>query len=374
VTCIEGWHPNLLVAFSPLVGLLEDDGVNNIEVLGFDDVCATGEAWRGHRRIEGVSWESYEHLKASCMRIGQVVGRPIGEDRPILNARLPGGHRVSIAIGPACERISMSIRKFPAIPMTFDTLVKKGTIDERVRAMCVALVRARRTIIVAGGCGAGKTSLLNAFSTAIPANVKVVTLEDARELRMQQPIWTAMETVEPYERDVEPVTMRDLVKNVYRQNPGRIVVGEVREEECFYMLDTFASGHPGGMATVHANDAEDALHRLQLLAQRAPASGHNPQVAAGMVGRAVDIVVFQEYFEAENIRRVAEIIEVERPGVRWREGGQFEYQIRRLLRWDVEAGGWTLPEEPSANLRRALRLAGCEWPGDESAGRGEVAA
>jgi pilus assembly protein CpaF len=253
--------------------------------------------------------------------------------------------------------------------MTFDVLEAKGSISPEVREICTSLVRARRTILVAGGCDAGKTSLLNAFSTAFPPGGKIVTLEDTRELRIQQPVWTAMETMEPHDRDVQPITMCDLVKNVYRQNPVRIVVGEVRGEEAFYMLDTFGSGHPGGLATVHANSAEDALYRVQLLAQRAPASGHNAQVVAGMIGRGVDVVVFQEYFEDENVRRVSEIVELDHPGVVWKPDGRFEYKLRRLVRWDREARCWKFPERPSEELRRTLARMRLPWPETSAAAK-----
>jgi pilus assembly protein CpaF len=367
-----GWNPNLLVGLAPLVPLLEDEEITNIDAVGFDDVRVKGQSWRGHKRLPEVRWESFEHFRFGCIRVSQEVGRPIGEDKPILNARLPGGHRVNIAIPPVCERIALTIRKFPAQPMTFEVLEAKGSINKAVRQICTSLVRARRTILVAGGCDAGKTSLLNAFSTAFPANAKIVTLEDVKELRIQQPVWTAMETMEPHDRDVEPVAMADLVRNVYRQNPGRIVVGEVRGEEAFYMLDTFASGHPGGLATVHANSAEDALHRVQLLAQRAPASGHSAQVVAGMVGRGVDVVVYQEYFEEENIRRISEIIELESPGVIWQEGGRFEYSVRRLVQWDAERKTWMFPTGPSAQLRRLLSQKGLGWPEESLAvGQGQ---
>jgi pilus assembly protein CpaF len=359
---LEGWNPNLLVGLAPIVPLMGDEEITNIDAVNFDDVRVKGQSWRGYKRLPEVRWESFEHFRFGCIRVSQEVGRPIGEDKPILNARLPGGHRINIAVPPVCERIALTIRKFPAQPMTLDTLERKGSIDGRIRSICTSLVLARRTILVAGGCDAGKTSLLNALSTAFPPSGKIVTLEDVRELRIQQPVWTAMETMEPHDREVEPITMCDLVKNVYRQNPVRIVVGEVRGEEAFYMLDTFGSGHPGGLATVHANSAQDALHRVQLLAQRAPASGHSAQVVAGMVGRGVDIVVYQEYFEQENARRVSEIIEVESPGVVWKEDGRFEYKVRRLVEWDAEGGSWAFPRCPSEALRRSLSRQRLSWP------------
>ena len=370
MTSVASWDSNLLAGLGPIISLLEDDGITNIQANAFDDVWVTGYAWRGHRHVPEVRWENHEHFRIGCIRVSQVIGRAIGEGKPLLNGRLPGGERVNVAIPPACERIALTIRKFPARPMTFDTLESVGSLDRGLRQICTSLVRARRSILVAGGCGAGKTSLLNALSTVIPPHERVVTVEDARELRIQQENWVAMETVEPYERDVAPVAMGDLVRNVLRQNPDRIVVGEVRGEEAFYMLRAFSSGHRGGLGTVHSNDAEDALHQVQLLAQMAPVSGLNAQVVGSMVGRAIDVVIYQAYFEEENVRRISEIIEVDRPGMVWRADAGCSYTCRRLVHWDEEVGRWTYPQSPSAELQLRLRRQRLGWPAASLAGGG----
>ena len=216
--------------------------------------------------------------------------------------------------------------------------------------------------VVAGGTGSGKTSLLNALSRVIPERERIVTIEDARELRIQQENWVALETVEPYEEGAQPVTIGDLVRNALRQTPDRIVVGEVRGEEAFYLLRALSTGHGGGFGTIHSNDGEDALHQLQLLAQMAPVAGLTSQVVAAMVARAVDVVVYQGYFDTENARRVAEILEVERPGVRFREGGVIDYRVRKLVDWDPASRSWRYPQRPSRRLRAALTQRGLPWP------------
>jgi pilus assembly protein CpaF len=354
------WPDGLISALTPLLALLADEAVTEIEANGFDDVWIKGSRWRGHRRADGVAWADRADFEIACIRISDVIGRSLSRRTPLLNARLPGGERVNIAIPPACERIALTIRKFPAETMTFDVLERKGSVSRRVRQICEALVLARQSILVAGGTGAGKTSLLNALSRVVPAHERIVTVEDARELQIQQPNWVAMETVEPYEPGAPPVAIGDLVRNALRQAPDRIIVGEVRGDEAFYLLRAFSTGHGGGFGTIHANDGEDALHQLQLLAQMAPVSGLNAQVVASMVARAVDVVIYQKHFEDENIRRISEILEIDRPGVRFGPMGEIDYRLRHLVAWSPDDGAWLLPEDPSPRLGRALvHLA---WP------------
>jgi pilus assembly protein CpaF len=216
--------------------------------------------------------------------------------------------------------------------------------------------------LIAGGTGSGKTSLLNAMSQVIPKNERIVTIEDARELQIQQPNWVAMETVEPYDRTGTRVTIGDLVKNALRQTPDRIVVGEVRGEEAFYLLRALSTGHGGGLGTIHANDGEDALHQLQLLAQMADVGGLTAATVAAMVGRAVDVVVYQGYFEEGNARRVSEVLELDRPGVAVSRGGGIDYLYRRLLDWNEAEGRWRFTQRPSDGLLRSLQRKGLPWP------------
>lgn len=356
------WPDGLLQALTPLLPLLADDQVTEIEANAFDDVWVKGHGWRGHRRVDGVGWTDPADFLIACIRIGDVIGRRLSNRSPLLNARLPGGERVNIGIPPACERLALTIRKFPAETMTFDILERKGSVNKAVRQVCEALVLGRQSILVAGGTGAGKTSLLNALSRMIPPHERIVTIEDARELQVQQPNWVAMETVEPYEAGATPVTIGDLVRNALRQTPDRIIVGEVRGEEAFYLLRAFSTGHGGGFGTIHSNDGEDGLHQLQLLAQMAPVAGLTAQVVAAMVGRAVDVVIYQRYFDADGARRVAEILELERPGVRFGRGGEIEYRYRRLVEWSDETNDWLFPSEPTARLRRATAACGGRWP------------
>lgn len=354
----------MLTALAPVLPLLEDDRITEIEANAFDDVWCKSTLWPGHRRMKRSQycWRDREDFLIACVRISEVIGRQINERRPLLNARLPGGERVNIVIPPACERIALTVRKFPAEAMTFDVLEQKASVNRDVRQMCESLVLARKSMLVAGGTGAGKTSLLNALSQVIPAHERVLTIEDARELRIHQENWVALETVEPYEEGAQPITIGDLVRNALRQTPDRILVGEVRGEEAFFLLRALSTGHGGGFGTVHSNDGEDALHQLQLLAQMAPVGGLTAHVVAAMVARAVEIVIYQGYFEEENARRVVEVLEVERPGVRFREGGAIEYRTRRLVEWDPVAKTWMFPRRPSARLLRALAARRLPWP------------
>lgn len=366
------WPDGLISGLTPLLDLLGDETVTEIEANGFDDVWIRGSRWRGHRRANGVGWNDRADFEIACIRISDVIGRSLSRKTPLLNARLPGGERVNIAIAPACERIALTIRKFPAETMTFDVLEQKGSVNPAVRRICEGLVLARRSILVAGGTGAGKTSLLNALSRVIPAHERIVTVEDARELQIQQPNWVAMETVEPYEPGAVPVGIGDLVRNALRQAPDRIIVGEVRGDEAFHLLRAFSTGHGGGFGTIHANDGEDALHQLQLLAQMAPISGLSAQVVASMVARAVDVVIYQRHFEEEGSRRIAEVLEIERPGVRFSASGEIDYRFRRLVLWSSDERTWIFPETPSRGLQRAMALTGFAWPAsgsDEPTGR-----
>jgi len=216
---------------------------------------------------------NHEDFRLACIRVGEVIGRPVSETSPLCNARLPGGERVNVAVPPACAKIALTIRLFPAETMNFDALEKFGSVDRNLRQMLESLVAARKSLLIAGGTGSGKTSLLNALSQVIAQDERIVTIEDSRELQIQQPNWVAMETVEPFTQDGPRVTIGDLVKNALRQTPDRIVVGEVRGEEALFLLRALSTGHGGGLGTIHANDGVDALYQLQLLAQMADVGG-----------------------------------------------------------------------------------------------------
>lgn len=359
----EKWPSELIGALEPILMLLEDDSVTEIEANAFNEVFAKGSQWRGHKKIDGLGWHDHEDFNIACVRISDVIKRRISSDKPLLIGRLPGGERVNISIPPACEKIAMVIRKFPPETMTVEKMMEFGSINRDIATMLKSLVLAKMSMMIAGGTGSGKTSTINAVSRFIPDHQRVITIEDAKELQMQQSNWVSMETVEPYKEGVPPVTIADLVKNTFRQTPDRVVVGEVRGEEALYLLRGFTGGHGGGFGTVHCDSAEDALHTLQFLAQMAPTN--LPYSALGLlVGRAIDAVVYQHYFEEEDDkRRISEIIEVDKPvGAIVTTAGTVEYKYRRLVEWDFDKNDWIFTHAPSKRLQRKLERLKLDWP------------
>lgn len=371
------WPNALLSALHPIRALLEEDGVTEIEVNGPSRVYVKGPGWSGHKLVEGVGWPSPESLEAACKVVAQVSSRVVNESKPLLDGRLPGGERMNIAVPPAVAVVSMTIRKFPVETMTLDKLEGYGSISPALRMMLEGLVLARKNLLVSGGTESGKTSLLNALSRVIPTRERIVTLEDAQELQIQQPNWVPMLTVEAWKPEGENVPMGRLVKNALRQTPDRIIVGEVRDEAALYMLRTFSTGHSGGFSTVHANSAPDALDQIQLLAQFAAEAG---TVSAGtmarLVARAIEVVAHVRRYDEDGSRRVEEIIEVE--GLRF-NGSEAEFVTRSLAKYEVMGveeregerprllGEWRFPQEPSAALRKVLKFKGIPWPEVEGA-------
>lgn len=357
----ERWNSALLSALQPIRHLLEDDRVTEIEVNAFQDVWIKGEGIRGHERAQGPGWADLQDFTTACTRISEVIQRRISQDRPILNGRLPGGERVNIVIPPACEQACMTIRKFPQDTMTLERLLELGTINEAIATMARSLVLARKSILVGGGTGAGKTSTLNALSRLIPLHERVVTVEDSRELQIQNPNWVALETVEPYREGVAPVGIGDLVRNCLRMSPDRIVVGEVRGEEAFFLIRALNSGHGGGFGTIHCNDALSALRQLQLLAQMAPIGGLTSAGVAEMVGEAIDVVLYQAMDIEDGRRRITEVIEVLKLDAEVSNKVMAGYPIRRLVQWDQQVKSWTFPQGASSGLLRSLQMQAVEW-------------
>jgi pilus assembly protein CpaF len=358
----ERWDSALLSALHPVRDLLEDDRVTEIEVNGFSDVWIKGEGIRGHQRAEGPGWADLQDFTTACTRISDVIQRRINQERPVLNGRLPGGERVNIVIPPACEKASMTIRKFPQDTMTMERLLAFRSVNPPIVTMAQSLVKARKSILVGGGTGAGKTSTLNALSRLIPTHERVVTVEDARELQIQNPNWVALETVEPYREGVVAVGIGDLVRNCLRMTPDRIVVGEVRGDEAFFLIRALSSGHGGGFGTIHCNDAHSSLRQLQLLAQMAPVGGLTSLVVAEMVGEAIDVVFYQALDEEDGKRRITEVIEVLKPGAVINPRGGIEYRFRKLVCWNPWTQDWTFPQRPSAALLRSIQLLDLDWP------------
>lgn len=252
---------NEVIGLGPLEPLLADPTISDILVNNAKNVFVER---RGRLERVNVTFDSNAHLMQIIEKIVSRVGRRIDESSPMVDARLPDGSRVNAIIPPlALDGPSMSIRRFSEIPYTMATLIANNSITEQMALFLAALVKAKTNLIIAGGTGSGKTTLLNIMSSFIPDNERIVTIEDAAELRLQQPHVVRLETRPPNIEGKGEVTARTLVKNSLRMRPDRIVIGEIRGIEVLDMLQAMNTGHDGSLTTVHANTARDALVRLE---------------------------------------------------------------------------------------------------------------
>lgn len=250
-----------VLGLGPLEPLLKDDTVADILVNTHEHVFV-----ERFGRIEetGVRFKDQRHLLRILNKIVSTVGRRVDESQPMVDARLPDGSRVNAVIPPiAVDGPLVSIRKFSRMPLTIESLVENGTITDGIAALLAGIVKARRNILISGGTGSGKTTMLNAMSAFIDSRERIVTIEDAAELQLQQIHVARMETRPKNIEGSGEVIQRDLVKNALRMRPDRIIVGEVRAGEAFDMLQAMNTGHEGSMTTIHANSCRDALSRLE---------------------------------------------------------------------------------------------------------------
>jgi pilus assembly protein CpaF len=273
-------------------------------------------------RIErtDVRFPSEQALRDAIERILAPLGRRVDELSPMADARLGDGSRVNVVIPPlAVDGPALSIRRFSASRPGPDELVANGTIREGLRELLAVAVSTRRSVLVSGGTGSGKTTLLNALSSFIPGSERVVTIEDAAELRLQQPHVVRLESRPASVEGRGEVTVRDLLRNALRMRPDRIVIGEVRGAEALDLLTALNTGHDGALSTVHANSPEDALRRLETLALMAGV-GLPHAAIRDQLGRGLDIVVHMTRLRG-GARVVAEVGEVVRAagGARVRE-------------------------------------------------------
>lgn len=250
-----------MLGLGPIEPLLADDSIADILIKGPEDVYV-----ERHGKLEKteVRFKDEAHLLRIINKIVAAVGRRVDESSPLVDARLADGSRVNVAIRPvAVDGPQVSIRKFSKRPFSLDKLVENGAVSLGMAKLLSAAVRGRISIVISGGTGSGKTTLLNALSAYIPHEERLVTIEDAAELQLQQPHVVRLETRPPTLDGRNEVRQRELVKNALRMRPDRIIVGEVRGEEAFDMLQAVNTGHEGSMTTVHANSARDAISRLE---------------------------------------------------------------------------------------------------------------
>ncbi len=250
-----------MIGYGPIEPLLKDPTVTDI-LINTHEVCFVERF--GKLYETKVHFKDEAHLLRIVNKIVAGVGRRVDESSPMVDARLPDGSRVNIAIRPiAVDGPLVSIRKFSERPFTMERLIEMGSVCAQIVDVLKAAVHGRISLIVSGGTGSGKTTLLNALSNYIPPDERLLTIEDAAELQLQQPHVGRLETRPPNTEGKGEVLQRDLVKNALRMRPDRIIVGECRGEEAFDMLQAMNTGHEGSMTTIHANAPRDAIKRLE---------------------------------------------------------------------------------------------------------------
>jgi pilus assembly protein CpaF len=254
---------NELCGLGPLEPLLEDKTISDILVNGYQNVFIER---RGKLERVDITFRDDAHLLQIIDRIVSRIGRRVDESSPMVDARLPDGSRVNAIIPPlAIDGPSLSIRRFGANPLKITDLIEFKALTPQFAQLLEACVKSRLNILVSGGTGSGKTTLLNCLSSFIPYDERLVTIEDAAELLIQQPHVVRLETRPPNIEGKGEITQRLLVKNSLRMRPDRIILGEVRSEEAIDMLQAMNTGHDGGMATIHANSPRDCLARLETM-------------------------------------------------------------------------------------------------------------
>jgi pilus assembly protein CpaF len=295
-----------MLGLGPLEPLLADELITDIMVNGPKQTYVERA---GKLEMTDVVFRNNEHLLNVSRRIVSQIGRRVDESTPMVDARLLDGSRVNIIIPPlAIDGASISIRKFAKKGITLDIMAEQGNISEKMCSVLKVAARCRLNILISGGTGSGKTTLLNALSQMIDQGERIVTIEDAAELQLQQPHVVRLETRPANLEGDGEVTMRDLVKNSLRMRPDRIILGEVRSAEAVDMLQAMNTGHDGSLGTVHANRPREALTRLENMVGMAginlPSKAVRTQIAA-----ALDIIV-QISRMRDGVRRVTSIAEV----------------------------------------------------------------
>jgi pilus assembly protein CpaF len=295
-----------MTGLGPIEPLLKDETVNDILINGPFQVYVER---RGELEVTPVKFRDNDHLLRIVNRIVASVGRRIDESQPMVDARLPDGSRVNAAIFPvAIDGACVSIRKFSKKPFTLERLIEAGAMPPCVADFLHGAVKARVSTVISGGTGSGKTTLLNALSAAISHKERLITIEDAAELQMQQPHVVRMETRPPNIEGKGEIRQRELVKNALRMRPDRVILGEVRGEEAFDMLQAMNTGHEGSMATIHANTPRDAITRLE---QMVAMSGMTLSADSmrGQIASAVGLIV-QVMRLSDGKRRLTSVTEI----------------------------------------------------------------
>jgi pilus assembly protein CpaF len=295
-----------VVGYGPIEPLIRDPEISEIMVNGPKQVFIERD---GKLEKTGISFRDNEHVMHIIDKIVSPLGRRIDESMPMVDARLPDGSRVNAVIPPlSLIGPVITIRKFSREPLTIQDLIRFGTLTPQMATFLEACVKARLNIIISGGTGSGKTSTLNVLSSFIPANERIVTIEDAAELQLNQEHVITLESRPPNIEGKGEITIRDLVRNALRMRPERIVVGEVRSGEALDMLQAMNTGHDGSLTTVHANSPRNLLVRLETMVMMAgmelPAKAIREQIAS-----AFDLIIHQARLR-DGSRKITHVTEV----------------------------------------------------------------
>src|SRR5664279_4997727 len=295
-----------MTGLGPLEPLLKDPSISDILINGHE--CVYVERG-GILEPLAVRFKDEQHLLRIINKIVSAVGRRVDESHPLCDARLPDGSRVNVAVRPiGVDGPLVSIRKFSKKPFNLSKLVEVGALRPPMAELLGAAVKARITTIISGGTGSGKTTMLNALSGFISEKERLITIEDAAELQLQQPHVGRMETRPPNIEGKGEIRQRELVKNALRMRPDRVILGECRGEEAFDMLQAMNTGHEGSMATIHANTPRDAISRLE---QMIGMAGMPMTIASvrGQIAAAIRLIV-QLSRQSDGKRKVTSIAEI----------------------------------------------------------------
>jgi pilus assembly protein CpaF len=294
------------LGLGPLERFIADNSISEIMVV---DPSTIYVERKGKLTRVDARFTDDEAVRSCIERIVTPLGRRIDESTPLVDARLKDGSRVNAVIRPlALKGACITIRKFSKTPLTLQNIIEFGAITEQMARFLTRAVIAKKNIVISGGTGSGKTTLLNVLSSAIPKDERIVTIEDAAELQLNQPHVVSLESRPPNMEGKGEYTIRDLVRNALRMRPDRIIVGETRGGECLDMLQAMNTGHDGSLTTTHANSPREGINRLEVLALMSgidlPARAIREQIA-----NSVHVVVQQSRF-ADGSRRVTAITEV----------------------------------------------------------------
>ena len=295
-----------MIGLGALEPLLRDPTVNDILVNG---PRMTYVERRGKLELTKLQFRNDAHVLHVAQRIASSIGRRIDESSPMLDARLADGSRVNVIIPPiSLKGPCVSIRKFSQVMMHMAKFVEIGTVSPELSHALEIAARCRLNMIISGGTGSGKTTLLNALSSMIDQGERIITIEDAAELQLQQPHVIQLETRPPNIEGQGQIAQRDLVRNALRMRPDRIILGEVRGPEAFDMMQAMNTGHNGSMSTIHSNSARDALARIENMILMANVNLPTRAIR-GQIASAIDLVIHTERMR-DGVRRVTEVMQV----------------------------------------------------------------